>query len=124
MELTDDQKLTHPQLMVGEVRFLIAALHSHNIRFCGDDTGPGGAYAETCSNLTSYLSHVISNRLGKPYTITDPQQLVIMALHKLNLKQVELARLLNVSAGQISKWKNQGQYMSSSRQKMIKELMQ
>jgi len=72
MELTDDQKLTHPQLMVGEVRFLIAALHSHDIRFCGDDTGPGGAYAETCSNLTSYLSDVISTRLGKPYSVKEP----------------------------------------------------
>ena len=72
MALTDDQKLTHPQLMVSEVRFLIAALHSHNIRFCGDDPDRDGAFAQECSNLKSYLSDVISTRLNKPHSVKEP----------------------------------------------------
>jgi len=63
MALTDDQKLTHPQLMAGEVKFILAALQGHN--YSDKD-------AEMYENLVSYLKGLLPTRKDNPHIVKEP----------------------------------------------------
>ena len=82
----------------------------------------------------AFLSRIlqdVSQRVDYSQSRTPPsdhlasssRELINKALTQLGLRQNQLAALLGVSAGQISRWKNHNDYMAVSRQTMIKELL-
>ena len=61
-------------------------------------------------------------RTPSTHLANNSRELINKALTHLDLRQYQLAELLGVSNGQISKWKR-NEYMAVSRQNMIKELL-
>lgn len=117
---------------------------SKDVSFTRDDNGifqDDQSYAVTYSDInnirveivTAIKDHAVmigSSRdtyLTRRYSTSTPlasnsRELINKALTHLDLRQYQLAELLGVSNGQISKWKR-NEYMAVSRQNMIKELL-
>ena len=80
--------------------------------------------SRTLQDVTQRLDYSQSRTPPSTYLASSSQELINKALKQLDLRPCDLADKLGVSRGQISKWKKHNEYMSVSRQKMIKELMQ
>jgi len=83
-----------------------------------------GFLSRTLQDVSQRLDYSQSRTPPSTYLASSSQELITKALKKLNLRPCDLADKLGVSRGQISKWKKHNEYMSVSRQTMIKELIQ
>ena len=83
-----------------------------------------GFLSRTLQDVTQRLDYSQGRTPPSTYLASSSQELINQALKQLDLRPCDLAEKLGVSRGQISKWKKHNEYMSVSRQTMIKELMQ
>ena len=83
-------------------------------------------YAAFLSRTLQDVSQRVDYSQGRTppstHLASSSRELINKALTQLDLRQYQLAELLGVSNGQISKWKR-NEYMAVSRQNMIKELL-
>ena len=83
-------------------------------------------YAAFLSRTLQDVSQRVDYSQGRTppstHLASSSRELINKALTHLDLRQYQLAELLGVSGGQISKWKR-NEYMAVSRQTMIKELL-
>jgi len=82
-----------------------------------------GFLSRTLQDVSQRLDYSQGRTPPSTYLASSSQELITKALKKLDLRQCDLADKLGVSGGQISKWKKHNEYMSVSRQTMIKELL-
>ena len=80
--------------------------------------------SRTLQDVSQRLDYSQGRTPPSTYLASSSQELINKALKQLDLRPCDLAEKLGVSRGQISKWKKHNEYMSVSRQTMIKELMQ
>jgi len=79
---------------------------------------------QNLQDATQRLDYSQGRTPPSTHLASSSQELINQALKQLDLRPCDLAEKLGVSRGQISKWKKHNEYMSVSRQTMIKELMQ
>ena len=83
-----------------------------------------GFLSRTLQDVSQRLDYSQGRTPPSTYLASSSQELINQALKQLDLRPCDLAEKLGVSRGQISKWKKHNEYMSVSRQTMIKELIQ
>ena len=79
---------------------------------------------QNLQDATQRLDYSQGRTPASTYLASSSQELINQALKQLDLRPCDLAEKIGVSRGQISKWKKHNEYMSVSRQTMIKELIQ